>query len=140
MNVFITSVSAVSMAIAVASPIKAQPLSQALGEFEYLNSCATCHGADGKGNGSISGYLNTALPDLSKLQANNGGVFPVSMVYQIIEGGPDAGPHGTRDMPAWGLRYRMRAEGDPDFMTGSEEYARLRILALIEYLSTLQEN
>ncbi len=116
----------------------AQSMPERMGEFEYMNSCAACHGADGKGDGSIAGFLNTALPDLTQLKAKNDGFFPVSKVYGIIEGGPDAGPHGTRDMPAWGTRYRIRADNDPDFIFDSDEYARFRILALIEYLSTIQ--
>ena len=107
-----------------------------LGQFEYMHSCSACHGMDGKGEGSISGYLNVALPDLTKLQENNGGVFPVTAIFKTIENGP--GPHGTRDMPAWGQRLKMRAEADPDFVK-AQEYTRLRILALIEYLSTIQE-
>lgn len=115
-------------------------MQEKIGQFEFTNSCAACHGQDGKGNGSISGYLNTALPDLTQLQANNGGVFPVTKVFETVELGPEAGPHGTRDMPAWGLRYRMRAEQDPDFILDNEGYAKLRVLALIEYLASIQEN
>ena len=127
-----------SLALGLGHGALAQPMPERIGEFEFMNSCATCHGPGGKGDGSIAGYLNTALPDLTKLQANNGGVFPVSMVYGIIEGGPDAGPHGTRDMPAWGSRYQIRAGNDPDPAFDRSEYPRLRILALIEYLSTIQ--
>jgi mono/diheme cytochrome c family protein len=118
---------------------QAETMTESLGRFEFVNSCAACHGPDGKGEGSIAPYLNTALPDLTKLQANNEGVFPVTKVFQTIEGGPEVGPHGTRDMPAWGLRYRQRAERDPDFIEDSAAYSKLRVLALIEYLSTIQE-
>ena len=44
-------------------------------------------------------------------------------------------------MPLWGNRYRMRVEQNADFAFPPEEraeYVRTRILALIEYLSTLQ--
>ena len=102
-----------------------------------LSPGAACHGPDGKGEGTIAAYLNTALPDLTQLQVANNGVFPVSKVYGIIEGGPDIGPHGTQDMPAWGQRYVTRAEGDMDFIDNSESYAKFRILALIEYLSKI---
>jgi hypothetical protein len=108
-----------------------------LGRFEYENSCAACHGIDGKGEGSIAPYLNTTLPDLTQLQKHNEGIFPVSMIFETIEGGPNAGPHGTKDMPAWGQRFREREENDPD--VDAAEYATARVLALVEYLSTLQE-
>lgn len=116
----------------------AQSMQADLGRFEYTNSCSACHGMDGRGEGSIAAYLNVALPDLTMLQKNNGGVFPVTAIFETIEGGPAEGPHGTRDMPAWGQRLTVRAEGDPDFVE-APEYVRLRILALIEYLSTIQE-
>ena len=116
----------------------AQSMQADLGQFEYTNSCAACHGVDGKGEGSIAPYLNVAIPDLTMLQKNNGGVFPVTTIFETIEGGPALGPHGTRDMPAWGQRFRVRAASDPDFVQ-APEYVRLRILALIEYLSTIQE-
>ena len=129
---------AVVLAVALASPVSAQNMS--LGEFEYMNSCSACHGADGKGNGSITGYLNQSVPDLTMLQKNNDGVFPVTSAYSFIAGGAEVGAHGTRDMPAWGRRYMIRAANDPDFLGGAtQEYTNLRILALIEHLASIQE-
>ncbi|MCU9849049.1 hypothetical protein OEZ60_13660 [Defluviimonas sp. WL0024] len=58
----------------------------------------------------------------------------------MIEGS-DAGALGTREMPIWGSRYRLRvnAAQDPNFSPWeTEAYVRTRILSLIEYLSTLQ--
>jgi mono/diheme cytochrome c family protein len=115
---------------------------QSIGEREYMNSCASCHGPDGKGDGPLAGFLTTALPDLTQLAKDNGGVFPVASMYSMIEGVGAPGPHGSREMPAWGDRYRIAGEAvaNPDFDTDEAEvYARFRILALIEHLSTLQE-
>lgn len=112
-----------------------------LGEFEYQNSCAQCHGIAGKGDGPVAGLLNKTPPDLSVLQKNNGGIFPVAAIYSIIEGADQIGAHGTRDMPMWGSRYRDRisADVDPGFSPeATDMYVRTRILSLIEYLSTLQ--
>ena len=115
-----------------------------MGEYEYMNSCAQCHGVSGAGDGPVSDFLSGAVPpDLTVLQANNGGVFPISAVYAVLEGGTEASAHGTMDMPIWGDRYRTRAEASEDLgqvftPAESEAYARNRILALIEYLSTLQ--
>jgi len=127
------------VAVALGGPVAAQNMS--LGEFEFMNSCAACHGADGKGNGSITGYLNQSVPDLTQLQNDNGGVFPVTGAYSFIAGGAEVGAHGSRDMPAWGRRYMIRAEGDPDFLGGevAQEYVNIRILALIEHLAGIQE-
>ena len=111
-----------------------------LGEFEYQNSCAQCHGTSGKGDGPFRENLKTAPSDLTTLQKQNGGVFPASHVYSVIEGTADVRLHGPRKMPIWGRRFRARIkESEEEFFPGdANEYATTRILALIEYLSTLQ--
>jgi len=113
-----------------------------LGEFEYINSCAACHGVSGKGDGPVTDFLSGAtVPDLTTLQSNNGGVFPVVAIFDVIEGSDVAAVHGTRDMPIWGERYRARITeaDDAGFSPAEREaYVKTRVLALIEYLSGLQ--
>ena len=112
-----------------------------LGEFEYRNSCVQCHGVSGKGDGSVAELLKVMPSDLTQLQKNNGGVFPVKSVYSIIDGSDVVAAHGDRDMPLWGDRYRSRIspETDPEFSPeDTEAYVRIRILSLIEYLAGLQ--
>ena len=96
-----------------------------VGKTEFLSSCAACHGADGKGNGPMSAELKVAPPNLTVLAKKNNGVFPVSAVYEMIDGRHPVAAHGTRDMPIWGLRYIPSSQG--------------RILALVDYLSRIQE-
>ncbi|MGO4915511.1 c-type cytochrome [Pseudogemmobacter sp. W21_MBD1_M6] len=114
---------------------------QNLGEREFMDHCAACHGASGTGDGVMQEFMNTKPSDLTVLQKNNGGVFPVSAIFETIAGDGPAGVHGTREMPAWGQRYRVRA---PDQLgwdyspEDREQFVRGRILALIEYISTLQ--
>jgi hypothetical protein len=95
-----------------------------------------------RGQGVMASYLVGTLPDLTQLQANNGGVFPVSRVYSIIDGSAAAGAHGTREMPARGSRYMAESPEmlGPYYLPGDqEELVRARILALVEYISTLQQ-
>ena len=112
------------------------------GAVEYANSCAQCHGAAGAGDGVIAGYLETAPADLTKLQAANGGVFPVANIYAVIDGSATSGVHGTSEMPAWGMRYSAQAPrqlGEYYVEADREAFVRGRILALVEYISTLQQ-
>jgi hypothetical protein len=117
-------------------------VAQSVGEAEYMNSCASCHGVDGTGGGPMVGFLTGSMPDLTKLSEANGGVFPVTKVFSTIDGTMTSGPHGTREMPVWGQRYaRQGAEGaNLDFRAEEAEvFVRFRILALTEYLASIQE-
>ena len=94
--------------LSTALPAAAQDAS--IGEREYMNSCAQCHGAAADGKGPLADLLTVAAPALTGLQKANGGVFPVSRLYETIEGDAGVAAHGTRDMPAWGMRYSQQAE------------------------------
>jgi mono/diheme cytochrome c family protein len=114
------------------------------GKSGYLRSCATCHGTTGKGDGPTAKSLKVPPADLTKLAKSNKGVFPLLRVYHVIDGRIDVLTHGSRDMPVWGEVFKRelmhRAPSDlsmPKEM--SEAMVHERILALIEYLSTLQE-
>lgn len=126
-------------------PAAASAQAMTIGEREYMNSCAQCHGPKGKGDGFLVDYfLEGGAPDITGLQRDNGGVFPVAQVYAIVDGTAAEGIHGTSMMPAWGYRYSQEAEEDLGqyFALAPEDRARAvraRILALIEHLSTLQE-
>ena len=112
------------------------------GKREYQNSCVLCHGADGKGNGSVVELLKKKPSDLTTLSKRNGGVFPFDRVYAMIDGREMVLGHGDREMPAWGNRYSSdttnAAEYYVDVPYDMEMYARSRILALIDYLNRLQ--
>jgi mono/diheme cytochrome c family protein len=100
-----------------------------LGKNEYLNSCASCHGATGKGDGPVSAELRTKPSDLTLIAKRNGGVFPADVLYRIIDGRRTFRAHGNYEMPVWGFVFRR---SDP------EDVARNRILALIAYLKSIQ--
>ncbi|MGZ5232724.1 MAG: c-type cytochrome [Burkholderiales bacterium] len=112
------------------------------GRQEFLRSCAPCHGISGKGDGPVAKSLRTPPPDLTKLSEANNGVFPVSRVYEVIDGRIERLVHGSRDMPVWGERYMQgMINRDSEQFTSkelAEAFVRARILALVEYISTLQ--
>ncbi len=108
-----------------------------MGKREYDNNCAACHGSSGKGNGPYAELLRKSPPDLTMMAKRNGGVFPMSRAYEVIEGAGVG--HGTRDMPIWGQDYNVKAaEYYMDVPYNPEAYVRTRILALVEYLNRLQ--
>ena len=112
-----------------------------LGEFEYMNSCAACHGETGAGNGPVSAYMTPPAPSLRTLSADNGGVFPVSRLYEVIDGSARVAQHGMMDMPVWGYRLSQRiGPEDVDFRESDvESYVRLRILALLDHIAGMQD-
>lgn len=110
-----------------------------LGKREFEANCASCHGTNGKGNGLLVEWLRRSPTDLTTLTKRNGGVFPVSRMYETIEGA-NVPSHGSRDMPVWGTDYRVKAaEYYIDVPYDPEIYVRTRILSLIEYINRLQE-
>lgn len=121
------------------TPAFAQPEGKIdAGKREFEANCASCHGVSGKGNGPVSDLLKKSPPDLTLLAKNNGGVLPVSRLYDVIEGaGVQA--HGSRDMPVWGKEYRLQAgERYGEVPYDPEAYVRGRILMLIDYLNRIQ--
>jgi mono/diheme cytochrome c family protein len=111
------------------------------GRREYQSACATCHGIDGRGDGPMKPFLLRAPADLTTLAGRHGGSFPKQQIADLIDGrgveGP--GPHGSREMPVWGLVYREEADWRLRGVPFPAEWSvRGRILSLVEYLATLQ--
>jgi mono/diheme cytochrome c family protein len=131
----------IGIVIAAASicSINAKPLEH--GRNEYVKSCQPCHGKTGEGDGPRGKTLASRPSDLTRLLEANKGVFPFVYVYQVIDGSIDVVMHGPRDMPVWGDTYRRDVQSRlPGNSTDHvlDAMARVRILELIEYISTIQ--
>jgi len=136
-----------SLTAGFAAAARAQDLD--IGKSEFQSSCASCHGADAKGKGPVSGQLRTSPSDLTMLAKNNNGVFPTNAVYETIYGSKTIPAHGTREMPIWGERFNpiinLPHYVDPSYwkMAGPEQspevVVRTRILAVIDYLNRIQQ-
>jgi mono/diheme cytochrome c family protein len=127
---------------ALTASVAAQPAAPLeIGKREFESNCATCHGLTARGDGPMRAFLAREPTDLTLLARRYGGTFPRSAVADLIDGrgveGP--GPHGTREMPVWGRVYREQAEHEMRGLPFPREWTvRGRILALVDYLATLQ--
>ena len=108
-----------------------------VGEEGFRTSCAVCHGMTGKGDGEFASVLTEKPSDLTMLSANNDGVFPYLEVFQIVDGRTTLRAHGTSVMPIWGDHFK-REIGESAGPFGGELLARARIVALVDYVESLQ--
>ena len=104
------------------------------GEIFYIQYCSSCHGKDGRGEGSVSPYLKLKIPDLSLLKQNHKGIYPMDNVMAAIDGRRSVRAHGDREMPVWGEVFRKEAEHEKY----SELTSLLKARVIAEYVARLQ--
>ena len=137
------------------------------GQIEFFLNCASCHGTDAKGSGPQSAKLHIKPADLTVLAKRNHGRFDPGAVYQMIDGRNARLSHHSAEMPIWGCRHQTappnlpattkrkkkipkrilsqmkRHENDLDSLLDlpcdSEAAIRERLLAIVSYLSLVQE-
>jgi mono/diheme cytochrome c family protein len=112
------------------------------GRIEYEANCAVCHGETGTGAGPFADYIKTAVPDLTMLAKNNGGVFPAERVHEVIDGRREVATHGPRNMPIWGREYNDQAVEyyrEVWKIQHPESIVSDRINGLVAYIESLQE-
>jgi len=107
----------------------------ASGKQTYMDYCAACHGADGRGHGPAASALKTPPPNLRTLAMRYDGKFPESYVTRVLRSGDPGNPitgHGSSEMPIWGPTFSMQENGD-------EMSVRRRIKNLCDYLASIQD-
>ena len=107
-----------------------------LGKQEYMNSCATCHGASAMGDGPLAELMTVEVPGLTDLASKNDGVFPMLEVIHSIDGRQGTRGHGY-PMPIWGSQYEKDVENPGPY--GAEVRIRGRVLSIAYYLESIQE-
>jgi mono/diheme cytochrome c family protein len=128
-------ITALIMALAL-GPAAAQEMNY--GQAEYLNSCASCHGPGGIGNGPLAAELKTPPADLTVLGTRNGGSFPYWRVFAVIDGRYIVPGHGERDMPVWGRQF-LEDDARVFGPNGGEIVTTERIHELATYIESLQK-
>lgn len=127
-----------ALLLGLSSATLAQSRGIDIGKREFEHSCASCHGLNGQGSGTVTPWLSKSPPDLTLLAKANGGIFPLDRLYKSISG-EDTTAHGSREMPVWGQVYRMSAaEYYMEQRYNEEAIVRARILSLLEYINRLQ--
>jgi mono/diheme cytochrome c family protein len=130
------STAAAAFALAIAC-IGTVALAETPGKVDFQQNCASCHGADGKGNGPAL-YTIPGLhpPDLSQLSKNNGGQFPTANVFNSIDGRKKIPSHERLKMPFWGVT--MQSEGQ-EFTAQSDAKVKKRIDDIVSYIESIQQ-
>ena len=106
------------------------PATAVSGSDLFYNSCASCHGKDGKGTGPLGQVLTVRPADLTIIAKRTGGTFPAAKIYELIDGrNPAVRGHGGPDMPVWGDVFAAK---------GNAASVKNRINALVKYIETLQ--
>jgi mono/diheme cytochrome c family protein len=104
------------------------------GRRYYRESCASCHGVHGYGDGPAAASLKVPPTDLTTLRQRHGGSFRREFVIEVITGERQIGAHGSREMPIWSQRFGPH--------TGATAVAaiaaRRRLEALASYIETIQ--
>ena len=120
--------------LAACVPAEPAPVS---GRARYSEFCQVCHGAGGKGDGPLAKDLSKRPADLTRISERNGGVFPLIKVMSVIDGYTRKNDHGSI-MPEMGLQFQGGRMTRIDTGDGIETPVPEALLALAEYLRTLQ--
>lgn len=108
-----------------------RPALIASGPALYKAHCASCHGADGRGDGPAAQEMVLRPSDLRKLALKNHGKFPVYRVVKMLGGADGIAAHGGKQMPVWGPAFRETLPKD-------EQLAE-RVKNLVVFLESIQE-
>ncbi len=108
----------------------------ALGRETFAGACAACHGAQARGDGPMVELISIPVPDLTRIAARNGGVFPWLTVVHLIDGRTGLRGHGG-PMPLFGALFSgdTTAADAPD---GTPVITSARVLALTDWLASIQ--
>lgn len=124
-----------TLIVLTAAPVMAQDVDH--GRALFQTHCATCHGADAKGQGPLAGALVLQPVDLTALASRNGGVFPLEGVLKRIDGTDPLVSHGS-PMPVYGPYFEGVANTAMKLPSGQPMLVAEPIADLVGYLQSVQ--
>lgn len=101
------------------------------GKQMYEAYCASCHGADGRGNATAAAALTQPPADLTLLASRNGGEFPTYRVRSVLIDQDFYHDRTADTMPVWAPAFKSLQQNHPDIVW-------LRVHNLVAYLKTMQ--
>ncbi len=107
------------------------------GEHDFNMYCASCHGENGKGNGPKAFSLTIKPPDLTTLTERYR-EFPRDRLARMIDGRDPVPGHGEREMPEWGVWFKVESAQELGGAEGDEASVERRVTNLIDYIESLQ--
>jgi mono/diheme cytochrome c family protein len=115
--------------LAAAEGARAEPPTSISGWGEELFAvhCASCHGADGTGNGPAAKSLETPPGDLTRIRERNGGTFPRLEVVRFIDGERPVSAHRSAEMAKWGRVFSQKGRPGPE------------VYALTDFIASIQK-
>jgi mono/diheme cytochrome c family protein len=130
-----TALIAAALLALVGPAATAQDYSGFSGAQLFARFCASCHGAQGRGDGPVAPALKVEVPDLTRLVKRQGDPFPVEQARRIVDGREVLAAHGARRMPVWGYEFATATASEPD--AGAEIAAQV-VGRIVDHLKTLQ--
>ncbi|WP_170608327.1 c-type cytochrome [Ruegeria arenilitoris] len=115
----------------------AQEVSVQEGNDLYRTYCWQCHGLEATGDGPMAEMLAIRTPDLTKLAAQNDGVFPTELVARQVDGRSMVLAHGG-EMPIFGAVFETDQQTAITLPSGQKMMAGLPLASLLMYLETIQ--
>jgi mono/diheme cytochrome c family protein len=113
----------------------AEDLTTSSGTQLFQRFSASCHGHNGEGDGPVAPFFKLLPPDLTLISRRHGGSFPADKVQRIIDGRSNLLPHGSREMPIWGMQF-ANAESDP---VKKEAQVASALARLVGHLQSIQK-
>jgi mono/diheme cytochrome c family protein len=101
------------------------------GKKMYMDYCAVCHGADGKGGGPAASALKTAPPDLTTMAKRYGEKAVAMKVDATLRFGAENKAHGTSEMPIWGPLFSATDR--------NQSAVTMRVSNLSKFVESLQQ-